>query len=532
MIEFETIEEQRRIGGKLVVACIAAMVLLVPGACAVAHGPVLTSFLVALGLAVVALAIYRWRSERLGQRLVAAVALMGQITLFVLAFKGDPLQAQARMAFLAGLALLVAYGDWRIVAAGAAQLVILDVVAALWFPHHLSDDARPLAVMFSIGVTLATAWSLIWLTAGVSRLFATVSARTDRAEDAARRADAANAQATLERAAHDASNAEKATLRAAIEAEQTEVVEALDRAISRLADGDLTGRVEVVFAPRYEGLRATFNHALDRLRAALSEIHNNAASMNAGVADMSRATDDLAQRTEHQAASLVETAAALDEITTAVTETARGARQANAAAAGAQQEAKNSDTVVMGAVEAMTLIESSSGQIGQIVSVIDEIAFQTNLLALNAGVEAARAGEAGRGFAVVAQEVRALAQRSAQAASEIKTLIELSGRQVSAGVERVGHTREALERIVARVSEIDAQVTAIARSANDQAQRLDDVNTTMGAMDRVVQQNAAMVEQTTAAAHALKREAGELTDRVALFRLEGAATSSRVEKAA
>jgi methyl-accepting chemotaxis protein len=214
-------------------------------------------------------------------------------------------------------------------------------------------------------------------------------------------------------------------------------------------------------------------------------------------------------------------------VTVAVNETAENARQANAAAEGARLEAERSDPVVTEAVDAMTQIETSSGQIGRIIGVIDEIAFQTNLLALNAGVEAARAGESGRGFAVVAQEVRALAQRSANAASEIKTLISASTAQVSAGVERVARTREALQRIVARVAEIDGQVNAIARSAYDQAQSLREVNTTVGEMDRVVQQNAAMVEETTAAAHALRSEAQDLSDRMGLFKIGGAKPAGR-----
>ncbi|PXA87086.1 chemotaxis protein, partial [Caulobacter sp. D4A] len=331
-------------------------------------------------------------------------------------------------------------------------------------------------------------------------------------------ADAANAAAQAERAERDRANAERARLKQVMEAEQTEVVEALARALRQVAGGDLTWRLDTRFAAQYEPLRQDFNDALAKLRAALGEISGNAASMSDGVAEMSRASDELANRTEDQAASLVQTTTALGQITTTVNETAQNARQANAAAARAREEAELSDPVVTEAVDAMTRIETSSGQIGQIISVIDEIAFQTNLLALNAGVEAARAGEAGKGFAVVAQEVRALAQRSADAAREIKALIDVSSRQVSAGVERVGKTREALRRIVARVAEIDLQIDAIARSANDQAMNLGEVNTTMGAMDRVVQQNAAMVQQTTAAAHALKAEAAELAQRIGLFR--------------
>jgi methyl-accepting chemotaxis protein len=171
----------------------------------------------------------------------------------------------------------------------------------------------------------------------------------------------------------------------------------------------------------------------------------------------------------------------------------------------------------------MAGIEQSSGQIGNIIGVIDEIAFQTNLLALNAGVEAARAGDAGKGFAVVAQEVRALAQRSAEAAKEIKTLISTSTQQVGSGVSLVGQTGEALQRIVDQVATIDALVTEIAASATEQSTGLHQVNTAVNQMDQVVQQNAAMVEEATAATHSLKGETGELAALVGRFKVGGEA---------
>ncbi|WP_066686343.1 methyl-accepting chemotaxis protein [Caulobacter sp. CCH9-E1] len=533
-IEFDSIEAQRKVGGHLVLACIAALVLITPAASlfaggkstlALAGGSVLLAAIGCGGWAI-------WR-DNAAQRISTAVTLMGQVSLFVAAFAGHPLQHEARMAYLAALALMVAYGDWRAVAVAAGTIIGIEIAGALFAPNLLMvGDVTPLRVAFSAGVTLATAWSLIWLTASVSRLFVTVTARTDKALDAAARADAANADAEAQRAARDAANAEQARQKAALEAEQTQVVEELAEALAHLSRGDLTWRLTKTFAARYEPLRADFNEALSRLQAAMREIAGNAASMTAGVADMSRASDELARRTEHQAASLVQTTAALGEITVAVQNTAESANQANAAAAAARQEAERSDPVVSEAVEAMTQIETSSGQIGKIIGVIDEIAFQTNLLALNAGVEAARAGEAGRGFAVVAQEVRALAQRSADAAREIKELINVSGDQVSAGVERVGRTREALQRIIARVAEINAQVNAIAASARDQAQGLGEVNATMGEMDRVVQQNAAMVEETTAAAHALRNEAQELAERVDMFEIGREKTASKEQRAA
>jgi methyl-accepting chemotaxis protein len=243
--------------------------------------------------------------------------------------------------------------------------------------------------------------------------------------------------------------------------------------------------------------------------------------MQSGAGEISSAADDLSRRTEQQAATLEETAAALDEITVTVRKTAEGAKQARDVVSRTRENAEHSGTIVRQAVAAMGSIEQSSRQIGQIIGVIDEIAFQTNLLALNAGVEAARAGDAGRGFAVVASEVRALAQRSAEAAKEIKALISTSGEHVSAGVRLVSDTGGALGQMVDQVAEIDAVVTAIAASAGEQATGLVEVNTAINQMDQVTQQNAAMVEQSTAASHALAQEAEELSRLTGRFQISG-----------
>jgi methyl-accepting chemotaxis protein len=193
-----------------------------------------------------------------------------------------------------------------------------------------------------------------------------------------------------------------------------------------------------------------------------------------------------------------------------VAKSAGGAGHASAVAAEAKHEAERSSALMADAIKAMDGIKTSSAQITQIIGVIDEIAFQTNLLALNAGVEAARAGDAGRGFAVVAQEVRALAQRSAEAAKEIKGLIAASTQQVSAGVERVGRTGQALQSIAAKVAEMTDLVAEIAASSKEQANGLSEVNTAVNSMDQVTQQNAAMVEQTSAAIRSLADEADAL----------------------
>jgi len=212
--------------------------------------------------------------------------------------------------------------------------------------------------------------------------------------------------------------------------------------------------------------------------------------------------------------------------------TADGADKAHSAVRAATDEVGAGGQVVQKAIDAMSKIEKSSSEIGQIIGVIDEIAFQTNLLALNAGVEAARAGESGRGFAVVASEVRALAQRSAEAAKEIKALISASTAQVSVGVDLVGQTGNVLGRLADHVGRISSIVSEIAASARGQASGLGEVNTAVDQMDRVTQQNAAMVEETTAASHSLAREAEDLTQLMGKFRVEIANDAGRQPKVA
>ncbi|HYV89930.1 MAG TPA: methyl-accepting chemotaxis protein [Candidatus Polarisedimenticolia bacterium] len=306
------------------------------------------------------------------------------------------------------------------------------------------------------------------------------------------------------------------------------VNESFGEAVSRLALGDLTYRLEQELPAAYAQLQRDFNAAMEKLQHAMRGITDNSGGVKSAASEISHAADDLSRRTEQQAASLEETAAALDEITATVKKTADGARQANSVVVEARSEAEKSGEVVRSAVSAMGEIEKSSRQIAQIIGVIDEIAFQTNLLALNAGVEAARAGEAGRGFAVVASEVRALAQRSSDAAKEIKTLITASSQQVENGVDLVNKTGEALQQIVVKVAEISSLVSEISASTQEQSSGLAQVNTAVNQMDQVTQQNAAMVEQSTAASHSLAGEAGELSELAAKFDIGEAAAPARV----
>ncbi len=314
-----------------------------------------------------------------------------------------------------------------------------------------------------------------------------------------------------EREAHARERAQSAEV-------QAEAVSRLASALHNLARGDLTVRMSAL-PGAYAGLGQDFNLALERLETTMGQVADAAAAMSSTVGRLERAGAELADRTEHQAASVEETAAAVEQITNTVRTSAEHARGAAHTVAEARREAEASGPVVEQAIAAMGGIDASSRQIGQIIGVIDEIAFQTNLLALNAGVEAARAGEAGKGFAVVASEVRALAQRAAGAAKEIKGLIDQSARQVKGGVELVGRTGEALAVIVGRVSEVHGQVTGITGSIEEQASGLSQVNGAVAEIDKVIHQNARMVQETASAGAELSREAERLAGLLGSFRL-------------
>jgi methyl-accepting chemotaxis protein len=312
---------------------------------------------------------------------------------------------------------------------------------------------------------------------------------------------------------------------------RVEAVNQIGAGLSRLAEGDLTQRLATAFIPALEPLRQDFNASIDALEKSMTAIGVSTRAIGSGTGEISAAADDLSQRTEHQASSLEETSASLEQVTTTVKKTAEGAKHARDVVNTAKLDAEKSGEVVREATAAMAAIDKSSKQIGQIIGVIDEIAFQTNLLALNAGVEAARAGDAGRGFAVVASEVRALAQRSAEAAKEIKNLISSSATQVDLGVDLVGQTGKALERIVAQVVEIDNVVSAIAKSAEEQAGALQQVDRAVSQMDQSTQRNAEMAQQTTAAARALAVQTGELeglTSRFGIIRSGARGERARV----
>jgi methyl-accepting chemotaxis protein len=312
----------------------------------------------------------------------------------------------------------------------------------------------------------------------------------------------------------------------------TRATSGLAGALRRLADGDMLCEIDETFSEQFEDLRHDFNLSVRQLRSAMEGVSRSARNVNGGSEEISSASDQLAKRTEQQAASLEETAAALEEVTTNVRQTAERAGEAREMVRHASEKADKSGEIVSSAVDAMGRIETASKHISQIIGVIDEIAFQTNLLALNAGVEAARAGEAGKGFAVVAQEVRELAQRSANAAKEIKALIGNSETAVSQGVVLVNQTGGGLREIADLVRSINAHMESIAVAAREQSSGLSEINTSVNHMDQMTQQNAAMVEEMNAAGLGLAEESGRLAELLARFRVAATSMEQRRGRAA
>jgi methyl-accepting chemotaxis protein len=301
--------------------------------------------------------------------------------------------------------------------------------------------------------------------------------------------------------------------------EQTRVVRLLAEGLSTVSGGDLTFRLSDGFTDAYRQIKDDFNTTIGRLHDTIVAIAVSTHDVAHTAREISGSTADLAQRTEEQTATLEEVSASMQAIAETVKKNADDAQQANQFATGTHEIANRGGAVVSQAVGAMARIEESSRKISDIIGVIDEIARQTNLLALNAAVEAARAGEAGRGFAVVASEVRSLAQRSAQAAKDIKDLITNSSGQVREGVELVNRAGGSLSEILASIRKVAEIVSAIASASTEQSSGVDQVNKALSQMDETTQQNAALVEQNAAAAQALEQQSLAMDERVTFFRL-------------
>ncbi|MEM5492196.1 methyl-accepting chemotaxis protein [Hoeflea sp. AS16] len=472
------------------------------------------------GAAIAGVATLTWWRDRTGTatQISTALAHAASVALLVYAFSGSPLQIDMHMYFFASLAICASWVNWQPIVAFAGltavhHLALFFLIPAAVFPGE-TDFGR---VVLHAVILILEAGALVVLGHSLARAFA-------QNEEAMRETEVANKQAgEMSRKAEEAQlkNLEDAKSREAERAADTErlqfAMEALGRGLRQLAGGDLRFRLTDSFDGTLENLRGDFNSSMETLEQLVAELSTSASQMSDGSNGVCADAERISQRTEQQAVSLEETAAAIGRITENVQTASKRAGEAGALVDEATKNASVSEEIVSRAVSAMTEIEGSSRQIGQIITVIDEIAFQTNLLALNAGVEAARAGEAGKGFAVVAQEVRELAQRSASAAKEINALIETSSTQVSSGVTLVNQTGEALRSIGEQVKHINDYIAKIVDTSREQAADISEINSAVVNMDQTTQQNTALVADTTKSIRNLAADADGLVAKLAVF---------------
>ena len=313
------------------------------------------------------------------------------------------------------------------------------------------------------------------------------------------------------------------------------IVRPLDEAV-RVADavaaGDLTQHINVSSKDEIGRLMQAMRNMNDSLAETVRSVRSGTDAITVASGEIATGNADLSSRTESQASSLEETASSMEELTSTVKQNAENARQANQLVVSTAEIAAKGGSVVSEVVQTMSSIKESSKKIADIIGVIDGIAFQTNILALNAAVEAARAGEQGRGFAVVASEVRSLAQRSAGAAKEIKALIEDSVGKVDAGGKLVDEAGQTMDEIVTSVKRVTDIMSEIAAASHEQSAGIEQVNQAVGQMDEMTQQNAALVEEAAAAAESLREQAGQLSEAVSVFRVEGGAVTRALAPAA
>jgi methyl-accepting chemotaxis protein len=416
------------------------------------------------------------------------------------------------MVFFAFLAVLGALADWRVIVVGTVvtalhHLALNFIAPALVFP----GGGDLLRVVFHAVVVLVEAAVLIVLCRQFETLVRSLM-------------DARRAEAALE--------AERSAEREILNGEQQAVLSGLSERLRKLAAGDLSSRLETPFPGEYDRARALLNQSCAELDQLVGAVAQTADRVATGAHELREASSDLAGKTEQQTAAIESAARTAGELLREIEAQAGLWTATRTVALDAKNDADRGATEIAAAAEAITRIEASSAEIGEMIGFIDTIAFQTNLLALNAGVEAARAGEAGKGFAVVAGEVRELAQRSAQSATAIKALVATSKDEVAIGVARVQQLVTLLASLVARFSDIAAQVDTIAQGSDGSLDAVRRINAAMGLLDRGMQQNAAMAEQTSAASVELLRSAEDLSGQVSRFREQNAAAAAPLSRAA
>jgi methyl-accepting chemotaxis protein len=493
-----------------------------------------TWIVVLIGAAASILPIYVHLNGRTDSsaRMILGLTIPVFPALSLMDYAGAAWMIDIHMTFFALIALTAMLADWRPVVAAGAVTAVHHLLLNFIFPGYVFPDGADIGrVLFHAFVVVVEVAGLVFLTNQLEGLFlAQENAHLERERIQAEAMAERERLARDARAEQDRLEAEAAAERADRESEQRQIIAALAVGLEALSSGDLAYQITDQFPQSYESLRRHFNQAARELDEAIESVDQAAREISVSTSEIRTASDDLATRTERQAASLEQTAASLNMVTAVVGETAKNAGELNDSISVAQKGAVAGGAVVRRAIDAMELIQRSAGEISKIVTIIDGIAFQTNLLALNAGVEAARAGESGKGFAVVANEVRALAQRSAEAAKDIKELIETSVGQVGEGVDLVDETGKMLETIVEQVTSFGVTVETIANNSMRQAEDLQQVNTTIAEVEHSTQQNAAMVEESTAALRTLSQEAEQMVAAVEHFRRDrdpdqGVATS-------
>ena len=433
-----------------------------------------------------------------GTRIALGATMPLYCAILLYQWSGHPWQIDLHMTFFAMIAVLAALADWRPVLAGAAVTALhhlgLNFIAPALVFGATGDLGR---VVLHAGVVVLETGILIVLANRLEALLraqAAARAENERLEQAAR----------LEREQR--------------EREQQLVVSEIEKGLNALASGDLTCPITVPFPSGFEALRTDFNRSIDQLDHLIASVVQASGQIQVGTSEIRTAAEDLAHRTEMEAASVERATHSIGTLVHSADAMATQAADANRTLSVSQERAASGQAVVTDAMQTMKRIEESAAEISQIITLIDGIAFQTNLLALNAGVEAARAGEAGKGFAVVANEVRALAQRSPEAASSIKDLINSSSSRVEEGVDLVSRTGRALNEVMGDVSTICGLVDKMAGSARHNADVLARLREVLVGIDRSTQQNAAMVEESHAALRTLGQETTRLIEVVAHFK--------------
>ncbi|MBR9763674.1 MAG: methyl-accepting chemotaxis protein [Rhodobacteraceae bacterium] len=548
-------------------SCLASVPVVAAAGLLLRNGTFLPTTLAAAVLAVVACATLRRPGPR--ARVVVALALTGQCILFNAAMMGHPMQPDSHMLYLVALTAIATLSSrpallWSGGVIGLHHLGMTFVAPAL---VYLSQDLSfNLGRVAFHGVTVLLAVCNLMIIVHFRLLQTVFSERRagqleramqeaqdslhearrqkEEAQEATRRAEEAHAAATraqreaesaLREAEANASAARAAEARNTETREQharevEEVIAHLQQKLSNLAQGDLTTRIDRPLPAAFADLSQSFNIGVARLEEAFAAVQAEVVSIRVQSREINDAAEDLGRRTEKQVTTLSEAAGTLQQLTTLIGEIASDTGAARTATEETRGEAVSGTEVMTRTVSAMDQIEGSSAEIRKIITVIDDIAFQTNLLALNAGVEAARAGNAGRGFAVVANEVRALAQRSSEAAKEIDALINSSAGHVGRGVTLVKSTGSALGSIREAVERTAVRMQAVADATADQSRGLNEVNAAIKELEAFTQRNAAIFEETLTANALLSETAEGLTARIGQFRI-GADRASRAEEA-